>query len=274
MTGTTRRLLVNADDLGLVDGVNRGIEQAFREGIVRSASLLVNAPGFDDALALIRRNPSLSIGVHLTLVGGDEPVSVRSTVPTLVDDEGRFPRSYGTFVARYAAAKSREIERELSAQVERVLAAGIFPVHLDTHQHLHLLPGIADIVIALARRYSIGRVRCPRGAGGIMGPPVAVLAHTLGRKIERSGLEKCDHFEGFSRSGRLSQEALLGILGGLKGGTTELMVHPGQDPSQAVSRYGWDMSWQQELSALVSGPTRDAVRLGGIELIGRLDTSR
>jgi predicted glycoside hydrolase/deacetylase ChbG (UPF0249 family) len=268
--GATRRLLVNADDLGLVPGINRGIERAFQDGIVRSASLLVNAPGFADALTLVKRNPSLSVGVHLTLVGGDGPVSAPSKVPTLVDGKGRFPPSYGSFIARYAAVSSREVDRELSAQIERALAAGISPTHLDTHQHLHLLPMIADVVLSLAVRYAIGRVRCPRGVGGIMGPPVAILAEMLRRKIERKGLSTCDHFAGFRRSGRLNQEALLEIVRGVKEGTTELMVHPGQGSSEAVSRYGWNMSWERELRALVSDEAHEAVKLGDIELIGRL----
>jgi predicted glycoside hydrolase/deacetylase ChbG (UPF0249 family) len=268
--GATKRLLVNADDLGLVAGINRGIERAFREGIVRSASLLVNAPGFDDALGLVKKNPSLPVGVHLTLVGGDGPVSAPSTVPTLVDGRGRFPASYGSFIARYAAVARREVERELSAQIERALAAGISPTHLDSHQHLHLLPMIGDVVVSLARRYSIGRVRCPRGVGGAMGPGVSLLAVRLRRKIERGGLAMCDHFAGFSRSGRLTQAALVEIIRGLGEGTTELMVHPGHDSSEAVSRYGWKMSWEEELSALVSGETREALRLGGVQLIGNL----
>jgi predicted glycoside hydrolase/deacetylase ChbG (UPF0249 family) len=267
----TRRLLVNADDLGLVPGINRGIERAFREGIVRSASLLVNGPGFDDALVVIGRNPSLAVGVHLTLVGGDGPVTEPRLVPSLVGRDGKFPLSYGSFIKRYAAVRTREVNRELSAQIERALKAGITPSHLDTHQHLHLLPGIADVVLSLAKRYSIRRVRCPRGAGGVMGPPVAFMAVMLEKKIEREGLASCEHFAGFSHSGRLTEDALVAVIDDLAKGTTELMVHPGEDPSEAVTRYRWDMNWQQELSALVSVRAREAMERGGIELIGRLD---
>lgn len=162
-TSPTKRLLVNADDLGLSPGINRGIIRAFREGIVRSASLIVNAPGFDDAVRRIGDNRGLSVGIHVTLVGGDGPVCDPKAVPTLLDGRGRFPRSYFDFVARYLSIKRDEVRREVSAQIERALSAGVILTHLDSHQHVHLLPKVADVVIKEAERYGIRYIRLPRG---------------------------------------------------------------------------------------------------------------
>ena len=270
---TTKRLLVNADDLGLSVGINRGIVRAFREGLVRSASLIVNAPGFDDAVRVIRDNPDLSVGIHLTLVGGDAPVSEPERVGTLVDRKGRFFPSYRQFAARYLALKRGKIRVELAAQVERALAAGITPTHLDSHQHLHLLPKVADVVLDLADHYEIRYVRRPQRNRGIMGAVVGILAAGLAGKMAARSLVTSDHFAGFDCSGRLTKGELLAIIEGLGEGTTELMVHPGQEVDEVVSRYGWEMSWEEELSALVSREVRLEIERRGIEIVGHRDLS-
>jgi hopanoid biosynthesis associated protein HpnK len=264
---TTKRLIVNADDLGLTPGINRGVEKAFREGIVGSTSLLVNAPGFNDALSVIKDNPSLPVGIHLTLVGGDGPVTAPSRIPTLIDRGGRFFRSYGRFMMHYRRINFDEVRREFSAQIEKAMGAGIVPSHVDTHQHLHLLPRVADIVLDLCGQYRIAYVRCPRKRGGVEGPGIAALSHSLKKKIEKRQLTTTDHFAGFPESGKMTQKDMLNIIHRLKKGTTELMVHPGLDSSEAVSRYGWAMNWENELAALISPEVRAAVSDYGVELI-------
>jgi predicted glycoside hydrolase/deacetylase ChbG (UPF0249 family) len=266
-----KRLLVNADDLGLSPGINRGIGRAYREGIVRSASLLVNAPGFDDALGVIRANPGLCVGIHLTLVGGDWPVSRLGAVPSLIDKAGRFPASYPRFLARYPEVRTDEIRRELAAQIERARAAGVSPTHLDSHQHLHLLPKVTDVVLELAQSYRIRYVRRPEKSGGIMGPVIGALSWVLARKAEARGLTTSDHFAGFDCSGRLTMERLLAIIDRVVPGTTELMVHPGADGREAASRYGWKMNWEGELLALVSREVRETIERRGIEIVGHGD---
>ena len=83
-----KQLIVNADDLGLTPGVNRGILRAFRDGIVTSASLLVTGSAFEEAVTLARQNPELDVGLHLALVE-ERAVLGREALPTLVDETGR-----------------------------------------------------------------------------------------------------------------------------------------------------------------------------------------
>ena len=132
-----RRLVVNADDLGLTIGVNDGIFDAHEHGILISASLLANAPATADAARLARSPPTLGVGVHLTLVDGD-PVLPPDHVPTLVEDDERFRRSWKPFIVACLTGRVSmlEVEHELTAQIERVLAAGIKPTHLDAHKHV------------------------------------------------------------------------------------------------------------------------------------------
>ncbi len=99
-----KKLIVNADDLGLTPGVNRGVLRAFQDGIVTSASLLVTGSAFEDAVALARQNPDLDVGLHLTLVE-EQAILGREALPSLVDESGRLPRTSGEFLRRALLAR-------------------------------------------------------------------------------------------------------------------------------------------------------------------------
>src|SRR5260370_9476020 len=157
-----KRLIVNADDFGLAESVNRGIIVAHREGILTSASVLGNGLAFDQAVALSREFRHLSVGVHLNISGGP-PVSPASSVPTLVNERGELhlspPRVWvGILTGRITV---QEIHSEFRAQVLKILGAGVTPTHLDGHLHVHVLPQLSPIVIALAREFGLLYVRCP-----------------------------------------------------------------------------------------------------------------
>ncbi len=121
-----KQLIVNADDLGLTPGVNRGIVRAFQEGIVTSASLLVTGSAFEEAVTLARQNPELDVGLHLTLVE-ERAVLGREVLPTLVDETGRFPRTGGEFLRRAVLGRISwdEVEREIAAQIARFQKTGL-----------------------------------------------------------------------------------------------------------------------------------------------------
>jgi len=157
-----RKLVVNADDLGLTTGVNQGIFDAHDRGIVTSASLMANAPATSDAIWRIRSRPSLGIGAHLMLVDG-VPMLSPNRIPTLVDGDGRFRPSWKPFIA--ACLRGRvslnEVERELTAQVDRICSETIELTHLDAHRHVHPFPPLFQVVVRLAVRFHIPVVRVP-----------------------------------------------------------------------------------------------------------------
>ncbi|HEV3485683.1 MAG TPA: ChbG/HpnK family deacetylase, partial [Vicinamibacterales bacterium] len=136
----TRTLIVTADDAGLHEGMTSGAIEAHRNGIVTACSLVANGAAFDDAIERLRDVPSLEVGVHLTLVE-ERPLTAM-----------RFPKKYTSFVPLYLARRipMGNIERELRAQIEKVLATGLRVTHLNGHQHLHLLPRIFALVARLA----------------------------------------------------------------------------------------------------------------------------
>src|SRR6266550_6103724 len=157
-----RQLVVNADDLGLTIGVNDGIFDAHDLGILTSASLFANAPATDDAIRRARWHRSLGVGAHLTLVDG-APILHSRQVPSLVTGDGRFRRSWKPFIVACLRGRisMREVELELTGQIERLQKSGVALTHLDAHKHVHAYPPIFAIVARLAVRFGIPVVRVP-----------------------------------------------------------------------------------------------------------------
>ncbi|MFN8540006.1 MAG: ChbG/HpnK family deacetylase [Thermomicrobiales bacterium] len=157
--GERRVVIFNADDFGLTAGTNAGIIGTFRRGLVRSASLMVTTPGFDDAIALARAHPDLDLGIHLALTGV-RPLLAPARVPSLVDDSGRFPTLNAWLVRAFLRRLNpAEIREELRAQVVRALETGLPFSHIDGHHHTHLFAPVAQVVGELAREFGIPVVR-------------------------------------------------------------------------------------------------------------------
>jgi len=264
----TARLIVNADDFGLSESVNRGIIRAHREGIVTSASLMACGAAFDHAVELARQNPRLGIGVHLTLTQ-EAPVCEADTVPTLAPDGQRFPRSMFDLVRRYRAGRldANEISSELGEQVKRVIDTGLRVTHFDGHQHVHVLPDVLAIVRELGVRHGIDAVRCPAEPMRLGSPFRMVQLWALRRFCELSdwsGWQRPDSFVGFLSGGKLDVGAALRSLPAA--GTTELMCHPGEaDPESEYARWGY--AWQRELDGLTNPAHRELLASRGIELV-------
>ena len=122
---------------------------------------------FEEAVEIAKSRPQLGTGVHLTLVDGN-PVLPPTEIPSLLMPDGNFFPDHGAFVKQFLKGKisRKEIRRELAAQTDKVLKAGLTPTHIDSHQHLHMLPGIFPLVLTLAAERNIKRVRISRGIYG------------------------------------------------------------------------------------------------------------
>ncbi len=156
---------MTADDLGLSAGVTRGILEAHRRGVVRSASLLVTFPAAEEAAALALAEPDLEIGLHLDLVGG-QPASDPAAVPSLCDEDGHF-YPLASFARHVFTGRVRpgELAAELRAQAARARSWGVPALAWDSHRHVHLLPPVAVVVGHVARELGVRwvrRARAPR----------------------------------------------------------------------------------------------------------------
>jgi predicted glycoside hydrolase/deacetylase ChbG (UPF0249 family) len=232
---------------------------------------------FDQAARLAREAPGLDIGIHLTLVE-ERPLLPAHQLPSLVGSEGRLLPHADRFVLRYLAGRIAlaEVRRELAEQCRRVLDAGLSPSHVDSHQHLHLLPRLLEVVLELCREFGIPTIRLvhePRVVRQVgRTPPArigqALILNALSRRArlrQRSGV---DGFLGFLCAGRLDERELLRLLEHLPNhGTWELGCHPGLPDGETPYPH-WGYHWESALAALTSPRVRALVEQRGIRLVG------
>ena len=284
-----RNLIVNADDLGWTEGVNRGIAEAHRNGIVTSASLLANGAAFEAGVELARTMPALGVGVHLNLSDG-EPVAPRELVTSLLNERGELEGRPESLLLRLArrSVLLEEAEREWDAQIQKVRDFEIQPTHLDGHRHVQMLPGLFEIALRLAKRHGVAAVRISHeesslraalstGAKqkgsvvmrqGVQARGLKLLAPDAREQAERAGIATADYFCGIAQTGELTREGILRLLEILPEGTTELMCHPGYvDADLAKSGTRLQASRQTELEILTDTGVRNLVASQGIRLI-------
>jgi len=238
---------------------------------------------------LARSTPGLGIGVHLNLSDG-APIAEAESVSSLVNDAGAFEGGPETLLLRIAkrGVTLREVEQEWDAQIEKVKAAGIQPTHLDGHKHVHMLPGLFEIALRLAKRHSIGAIRVAHEASslraalstgdegnttvvlkqGVQARGLKLLARDAREQAERVGISTADHFCGIAQTGEMTKDGVAQLLRSLPEGTTELMSHPGYvDQALQNSPTRLQASRQTELEILTDMEIRNLVASLGIRLI-------
>jgi hopanoid biosynthesis associated protein HpnK len=268
------KLIVNADDFGLSEKVNEGIVQAHLHGILTSTSLMANGVAFGHAIKLIREFPSLDVGVHLTLV---EEGPIVDMVPSLINGGRKFYPHATQFVGRYMANKVclKQVQKELDAQIQKVFDHGVKISHLDSHQHLHLLPGIFRIVEKLAKAYGIKAIRILKEP---FRPYMVQSTQRFTRIIQlmilnrfaqlcgKTDLQQCDNFAGFYFGGQLNKSNLMTVLESLpQNGTCELMCHPGILDLNDRYKY-WGYSKNEEFAALTEPSIREWIARHNVQL--------
>lgn len=220
----TNKIIINADDFGYSTTVNRAIIKSFQRCLITSTSLMANMPGFEDAVRLIQNHPYLPgrVGLHLNLTEG-YPLSgpIRACK--------RFCHPAGHFIYKrqeslfYLNTRERDaVYEELEAQLEKVLAAGILPSHLDSHHHIHTEWAIVKLVARLGRTHGIRKMRLTRNMGQQRSGPKRVYKELLNRWYLKglSGLRAVDYF------GDIHDWKFLQDTHPPSGKNIEIMVHP------------------------------------------------
>ena len=270
-----KQLIISADDFGLSSGVNRAVEQAWREGLLTCASIMPGADAFDEAVRIARRNPGLQVGLHLTLVHG-RAVLPPDSIPDLVDQSGCFSDNPVASGLRYFIDRGLycQLKREIEAQIVRVLDAGIPLTHIDGHLNIHLHPTVFMILTEMMPRFGISSFRLSRER----------LAHNLrfdrerrvGKTVERiifGSLAKnaqprladlkiryAAEVKGVFNSGRMTEAYILNIIEDLQDGLTEIYFHPGILPDAEITRRMPDYRHAEELAAITSPAVKDRLK--------------
>lgn len=190
---TDRFLIVNADDFGQSPGVNRGVQRAYEDGVVTSATLMVRWHAAEEAGAYAREHPDLSVGLHLDL--------------------GEWEYADSDWRARYEVVDTGDagaVEAEVEGQIDAFRRiVGRAPTHLDSHQHVHRHEPVRSAL---------------RRAGERLGVPVRHMAGDIRYRGDFYGQDG----RGWPVPDAITVDALLGLLRALPAGVTELGCHPGE----------------------------------------------
>jgi predicted glycoside hydrolase/deacetylase ChbG (UPF0249 family) len=150
-------IIINADDLGLSSAVNEAIFDLMERGHVTSSSLLANAPATEEAIVESRHQKDRSFGVHLNLTEF-RPLTRSSALSPILDNSGCFAGD--SIRSTPITSQLRDaIFQEWSAQIERLLAMGVTPSHIDSHHHVHTIPGLFFVLKRVQRRFGVRKVR-------------------------------------------------------------------------------------------------------------------
>lgn len=239
--GARRAVIPHVDDLGATHGANQAFLQLAAAGQVTCGSVMVPGPWFPEIAAAAIADPALDLGVHLTLTSEWPglrwaPVSTCSRASGLLDDDGYFPRDVAALRRQLVPEAA---EAELRAQVERALAAGLRPTHLDAHMAAAMLPELLGAHVRLARDYGLWPV-LPRSIGWAPDPAAYAAAVVA---LDMAGLPVADHCRGTLPvpAGALA-EGWRAVIDALPDGVTHLALHataPGEFAATAPDHAEW-----------------------------------
>lgn len=236
-----KKLIVNADDFGLTKGINKGTILAHENGVVTSTTLMVNGYATDEAFALAKGNPNLSVGIHFVLTFGRPILDGHKS---LVDENGDFLK---VNVLRESELDATEVEAEFRAQLDKFMSYGLRPTHIDSHHHVHEHDDVFPVVAELAKELNIPMRSVIDKSHGIKCPDLFT--------IEFYG--ETANLEGFKRATEFTSDDQL----------IEVMTHPAvvDDLLGEISSYVSERG--EELNVLTSNEIKDYLQKAQVKLI-------
>jgi len=265
-----RRLIVNADDFGLSRSVNEAVIRAHRDGILTSASVMVNEPACDEAVKLAKENPKLGVGLHITLLMGHSALPP-GKIPGLVNNRGEFSDSPVSTGMKYFfnSGLRKQLRAEIRAQFEKFRATGLPLDHVNGHLHFHLHPVVFKILMEDSDTLGISHLRLTRDCfsrsrrtshGHLLyrishAAIFEMLSSRARRPLEQKKIRHAQITFGLLQNARVDEEYILKLLPELPTGDSELYSHPSLG------------EFKHEFDALVSPRVRELVNKLGIELI-------
>jgi chitin disaccharide deacetylase len=268
----SKLLIIHADDLGVAHSEDIASFDAMERGAITSASLMMPTPWVTEVANYFKAHPDMDLGLHLTLTSEWQTyrwgsVESKDKVPSLLDSTGTFPNDESIVAAK---ANPAEVERELRAQIERALALGIHPTHVDSHMGaLFTKPELIATYVKVAHDYHLPFLAV-RQAGfaslqsGITDKDIVLDAVVIaGDEVPR------DKWKQF----------YLDAVANLKPGITELIVHLGHDDSElqaiTVNHEPYGAAWRQrDYDVMTSAEFRKALQDNHVILVKWKDLGR
>ena len=277
-----KQLIINADDFGLCEGVNRAIAEAHSNGVLTSTTIMANMPAAKEAVEIAKQLPTLGVGVHLNLTEGT-PLSKREDISCLVNDDGEFGLSAGK-ISLFSIANHKirsAIETELAAQIQWVIDSGLQPTHLDSHKHLHSFPALFPMVCRLAKRFKIGAVRntyepkqlsaipwpLPSEGGRIRATMVRAMARINRLQNLNQNLLKTKALLGVAHTGKIDVNFFKAAALYNPVSIAEVMTHPGYIDGLDANKTRLVNQRKGEFDSLCDKRTKQFLEDAKIELI-------
>jgi chitin disaccharide deacetylase len=277
-----RKMIISGDDFGLATGVNEAIEQAHRQGMLSTTSLMVGGAAVQDAVERARRNPTLRVGLHITVCDG-LPVLPPTQVPDLVlRNTGRFhaPRSAAWRFTLLPATR-HQLQAEISAQFEAYRATGLEFDHVNGHHNAQLHPAVLSIIMREAQKYGVRNIRLPYEPLGVsyraardrlayrtwcwLG--LRPLCHWMKRRMQNQGFLTNDHLFGMYDYGAMDVTLLMALVRNLPAGVSEIHCHPAVRCCAASETTHQRCHHERELAALTHPGLRAVLREADICVI-------
>jgi chitin disaccharide deacetylase len=250
--------------------VNEGVEQAHRDGLLTSASLMVAAPAAADAVRRAKAMPSLRVGLHLVVIEGPSVLGAEQ-IPDLLDQNGRFSSDQFRLGLQYffRPRSRRQLAAEIRAQFAAYAATGLDLDHANAHKHMHMHPTVGELLVRIGGSFGLRAVRVPSEPTSVMAvcgmsptPGARVLqawSAILRRQISRAGMIANDHLFGLAWTGHMTDDRLLRLIPQLPEGLSEIYFHPasGRDAALDALMPGYDHVG--ELACLINLAVRDAL---------------
>jgi hopanoid biosynthesis associated protein HpnK len=275
-----RRIIINADDFGLCEGVNKAVAEAHSDGILTSATIMANMPAAGEAVEIAKQIPTLGVGVHLNLTEG-RPISKEACVSRLLNADGQFTCSpIKLSLLSLAGHKVREAVRtELAAQIQWIIDRGLKPTHLDSHKHIHSSPALFSIICQLARRFGIPAIRWsfePKELSRIPWPLTGEDGRARARnvrimarinRLQNSDFLRNDAVLGIAHTGKIDVNFFKAVALYNSAATAEVMTHPGYEDGLDPDKTRLLHQRKIELDALCSEKARQYFEDAGIKLV-------
>ena len=252
----------SADDFGLTESVNEGIERAHRDGVLQAASLMVAAPAAADAVRRARANPSLRVGLHLVVIEGPATLP-HAEIPGLVDPTGQFPSDQLRLGLNYFFRPRirRQLQAEIQAQFAAFAATGLTLDHANAHKHMHLHPTVGAMMLRAGAAHGLRRIRIPAEPPSVMArcgtkPTLGdwMLYHWTGllrRQARIAGVATNDHCFGLAWSGHMTADRIRRLLPNLPDGDSEIYFHPAARRDPVLDRLMPNYEHEAEMMALL-----------------------
>lgn len=270
-----KQIIINADDFGFSSGINKGIIKSYKKGLTTSTSIVCNTKNFDRDIKELKKLEELGKGVHLNLTVG-KPISNERDIPTLTNKKGLFEKNVYNFIFKLTIlrVKREHIERELEAQIKKAVYKLDDIDHIDSHQHVHILPQIYPIVLKLAKKYKIPFVRIPKQNFWInptnrLIEKISLSSLSLLNNIYNSNRYKkrIKNFYGLYYGG-LNTSLLNDVINHFKEGNGEIVCHPAY-PDSFI-----DNNWNSlkkdrlnDLNTLINPISKRIIKNNGVKLI-------